>query len=242
MNDVRLIGTAITPELRAAQDRLLSRPDVPGPSAADLAAEVQEGRRRLLAELLARVGQRYFAATLENYQAACPKQREVVAALTAYADQFQAERAAGNGIVLFGSSGTGKDHLLLGAARLAIVKHGARIVWRNGVDLFAEWRDLIGGEGSEMSRVYHYARPDVLILSDMLPLGEEVTAFQRQVLLQIIDFRYRQCRPTWLSLNVQNGEEAIGRMGMALFDRICHGTLVRFCNWPSYRAAKARKL
>lgn len=233
----------ITPALQRVIDRILSRQMMPEPPAhVATDDEIARARQKRIADLLADAGKRYHAATLASYEVTCAKQGEVVNALYAYAGRFDRERVAGNGVLLFGPSGTGKDHLLLGAARLAILKHGASVRWRNGVDLYSEWRDLIDSGQSEWERIRTYTNPDVLILSDPLTCGEAITGFQSQVLMQIVDRRYRNCQPTWISLNVMDGDEAQIRMGRPILERLSHGTLVRFCNWPSYRAAKARKL
>ena len=142
---------------------------------------------------------------------------------------------AGGGIVLFGPCGTGKDHLLVAAAREVIAKHSARVEWRNGMDLFGDFRDLIANHGTEREFLTSLVHPDVLVISDPLPPAGSLTEFQSSLLLRILDRRYRQLKPTWISVNVANGQEADARMGAACWDRIKEGALAAYCSWPSWR-------
>jgi DNA replication protein DnaC len=157
-----------------------------------------------------------------------------VDALRQYGDNIEDEVAQGNGIVLFGPSGGGKDHLLIGLARAAI-KARLKVDWDNGQDLYGRFRDAMGSNEPEFVMVREYTAPDVLILSDPLPPQGSLTDFQSATLFRILDARYRICRPTWVTLNVASGAEAESRMGVSLVDRLRHGSLCVWCNWPSYR-------
>ncbi len=58
------------------------------------------------------------------------------------------------------------------------------------------------------------------------------------MMFRIVDKRYRENRPTWLTLNVSSGAEAAERIGVQTYDRLRHSAMGLFCNWPSYRKAK----
>ena len=67
------------------------------------------------------VGPRYADATLDNYTTDTESQESALRSILAYADDMKHEvMDLGTNIVLFGSTGTGKDHLLIGLARRAI--------------------------------------------------------------------------------------------------------------------------
>ncbi len=59
----------------------------------------------------------------DDYSVDRPEHAKVVAALRAHADHLPAQVMAGNGVVLFGPPRTGKDRLLIGLARIEIVRH-----------------------------------------------------------------------------------------------------------------------
>jgi DNA replication protein DnaC len=108
--------------------------------------------------------------------------------------------------------------------------------WKNGMDLYGDMRDLIDNRNrSEDKFIKEMTLPDILILSDSLPPRGCITEFQSQVLFRILDTRYRNCRPTWVTLNVRGAAEADERLGAQLVDRLRDGALSIHCDWPSYR-------
>jgi len=195
-------------------------------------------RQDRLVEFHRAVGERLAEATLENYVCREPGQARVVEALQEYASNIVAEVAAGAGIVLFGPSGSGKDHLLTALGRVAIGKYGLKLRWSNGMDLLGELRDRIAENEAEEQWVKRMARPDVLYISDPIPPRGELTTYQSSMLGRVLDRRHRDRRPTWVSMNVSHSTEADAIMGAPLVDRLKAGAIAAFCNWPSYRKSR----
>jgi len=195
-------------------------------------------RQARLRDFAQTVGQRFAGATLESYQVTTGEQRKAVDALQSYAANIRERVADGDGIVLFGSAGSGKTHLLVAAGKVAI-EAGLLVAWANGQDLFARFRAAIDGDGSESKIVRELVAPDVLILDDVLPPGGNLTEYQATCLYRIVDARYCALRPTWATMNVAGGEEAEHGMGAQVVDRLRHGALTLFCNWASYRKVQA---
>jgi len=191
---------------------------------------VARSRRQNWADLLGQCGVRYADATFENYEADTELQRMVVASLRHHV--IACDR---HGVLLFGPSGTGKDHLLIALAREAITAGLESICWVNGRDLFGESRDRMDGDQSEFSLVCKYTAPQVLILSDPEPPIGTVTAHQADLLYRIVDRRNRNLKATWVTMNVVDGKDAEGRLGVKIVDRLRDDALALFCNWPSYR-------
>jgi len=219
--------------------------------------QAEERQRRLSANgFMHAQGSRYAGCRLSTFEITCPGQRRVVDALKSYLDDFPSQVAAGAGIVLFGPSGTGKDHLLVGLAGEAIYthdkinawdvqkddppKHPYEIVRVRGADLFEQMRSTMDADATEADIIDPLTYADVLILSDPVPIRGAVTSFQTDVLYRIIDRRYAWQKPTWATLNVASGAEADERLGVALADRLRDGTLCLYCDWPSYRKPKPR--
>jgi DNA replication protein DnaC len=219
---------AITEEQRDARQRF---------EAARAAKADLEQRRAVWLSLLRAIGKRYETAAFASYATPHKGQADAVAKLTAYADNAAAELDAGNGIVLFGPSGTGKDHLLLATARAVLRRRHVTMAWINGVALFAAFRDGLDCEGRESSGLARYKTPQVLILSDPLPPVGELSPFQASKLLEVIDHRYREQKATWVSINVAHRDEADKRLTPAIADRLRHGALTIHCHWPSHRRA-----
>jgi DNA replication protein DnaC len=190
--------------------------------------------KRRLTSLLKHIGRRYEHCALDNYDVKSEKQREVLGTVCTYVGRLEIQIASGNGLVLFGPPGTGKDHLLIGAAREA-VSLGFAVLWCNAQDLFGALRDAIDADRPESKVLAEYTAPSVLVLSDPVPQFGRLTEYQANMLWRIIDRRYRDCKPTWMSLNVKSGGEAGEKLGTSLVDRLRDGATYAFCDWPSYR-------
>jgi DNA replication protein DnaC len=184
--------------------------------------------------LIGDVGELYRDATLESYEVRNSAQQTVVSSLAAYCQRGRDNVRAGRGIILYGPSGSGKDHLLIGVAKKAI-GGGFNVSAVTGPTLASELRGLIDSGEPEGRFFERYTGPDVLLLSDPVPPGGTLTAFQAEGLYRIVDARYRAKRAIWSTINVSSGAEADQRVGSAIVDRLRDGALCLPCNWPSYR-------
>lgn len=200
----------------------------------------QELQRRAanLQTFIASRGERYADCKLSTYDCEYEKQREVVKALREYGCAIHENVKGGLGIVAFGPKGTGKDHLLSAMAVHAI-RAGHNVMWVNGAELFGEFRDNIGDQRrTEAAIVRSYVTPAILYLSDPLPPMGSVTEFQATTLFRILDARYSRRKPTWCSVNVNDGTELEQRLGPQNADRLRDGALALYCSWPSYRKVR----
>lgn len=168
-------------------------------------------------------------------KAVASRQRAVVDAVRAYGQSVEENIRQGRGIVLAGPPGTGKDHLLVGLM-YAAVGAGLTVEWRNGMDLFGAVRDGIGNGTDERDMLDSLVRPDVLVLSDPVPPWGPLTQFQAAFLFRVIDRRYRDLKPVWVTTNT-SGDATDGKLGAALVDRLRDGAVSLVCDWPSYRTA-----
>jgi len=232
-------------------------PVCPGPIHPDpLRPPLQQAasRQRLLdaawADVIRQVGKRYTSCRLQTFtpadiSPARERQAAVLEAVAQFIVDIRQHVAQGRNIVLFGPPGTGKDHLLVSVLHAAVgqlvtpATPTLSVRWTNGIDLYSRLRDVIGSdERTELAEWRSWVAPQILYLSDPIPPFGKLSDFQAAFLLRIIDARYRHCRPTYVSLNVKNGEDAADRMGPQVLDRLKHGALVCWCHWPSYRDAE----
>jgi DNA replication protein DnaC len=183
-------------------------------------------------------GDRYANCRLGNYGTDHPGQADAVATLTEYCRTMPDRIADGEGVILFGPKGTGKDHLLVALARVAI-HAGKYLMWQNGMDLFGDIRDAMDKGDSERALVNRLVHPDVLYLSDPLPPFGNLTPHQATMLFRILDARYSRSKPTWVSVNVVSGLELDDRLGAQNGDRLRDNSICILCDWPSYRKARA---
>lgn len=233
--------------LAATMDRILSKipepvqltPEQAERDAANrerwLREQADQKRRERIGAVVSMVGKRYRNATLDTFQATSDEQKTVVGHVREYAENIEQRAKDGAGLFLIGPPGTGKDHLMIAVLKAASVAD-LKVLWTDGMELFAGARDNIDANRTEAAWLSRYTAPDVLAISDPVPpLGEVKEGFQLATLFSIIDRRYRDMRPTLMTLNVASREEAEKRMSVNIVDRLAHGALVLRCNWPSFR-------
>jgi len=183
-------------------------------------------------------GKRYSGCTLENYQCRCEQQRKQLAKVRGYADQLAENFQNGRGLTLFGPCGTGKDHLSAAICRQAVWQLSKRVLWVDGMRLFADLRDSFdSSKASEASIVDRYARAEVLAISDPLPIVGDISPFQSGALFRIIDARYSAMLPTIVTVNMTPADAEV-RLGTAIVDRLRDSSLMIHCNWESFRKPK----
>lgn len=199
-----------------------------------------ERRERLQrwSEISSSLGNRYARCRLHNFEVEHGRQRHVVEQLEAFAQEMPDAVGRGDSLIVCGPVGTGKDHLLAACLRAAVVHYGMTARWMNGLDLYGEIRDRMDARDysfSEESFVRRLSAPQILALSDPLPPVGEPRQFGIEMLMRIVDRRYRDLKSTWLTMNAATRDDAEKLLSVPIIDRLCHNGHVIFCNWPSHR-------
>lgn len=227
--------------------RILSRPNLPEVSDEEWKRrQDQEERSRRGGEaedLIRSIGKRYADCTLASFQPfGKPEdqeaQRKVIEQIKKFGQNMLSHTARGGGLILYGPPGTGKDHLLVSLMRHAILAYGMRVHWCNGQTLFGDFRDNIDKATSERELLAKYVRPLVLGISDPVPPKGEISSYAASMLYRIIEDRYRELKPTWVTVNVGDAKEASRELSGPILDRLRDTSVAVFCNWPSYRQAR----
>lgn len=221
----------MTPEQQAAADERIR-----------LETEQTQRRSRALAidQLAGRLGKRYAPsrASFDRYQIYHDNQKPVVARLKALLPTLREFIANGRGILLCGTVGTGKDHLLA-SMLYAALEVGVSCDWLCGLDLFARFRDAIGSDRRESEVIATFAKSDVLAISDPTPpMSLKDEAWRIEQLYRVIDARNRALKSTWATINVNSPAEAEARLSSQVFDRLRDGAELMGCFWPSFREGK----
>lgn len=209
--------------------------DLPMVSVTDLSE-----REYIWSQVVRKMGPRYAEVSISKFQfhgtaEEQARQREVIEAVRKFGGSVVERTRTGQGVIFFGSSGTGKDMLQSALMRNAC-KLGLKVDWINGMDLFGEFRDRMDAKGkSEEAKFRALAEPDILAISDPLPPSGQLTTFQMTVMSRLVDRRYRLMKPVWITVNAASRAEAERRMGHSTVDRISEQALVVFTDWPSYR-------
>lgn len=198
--------------------------------------ESQISRKANWTAIEKRIGKRYSRCTFDSYVAETPRQREALEAVRKHAFNLPGLIAkGGGGMLLFGSAGTGKDHLAICALRAAVMYHGLTAEAIDGQLLFSKARDVIQSDTREQDFISTFTRPEILLISDPVPIGMSPTEFQQSTLWRIYDARYRDEKPTWTTANVVNRDELERRLGVQLADRMRDQALCLFFDWESHR-------
>lgn len=224
-------------------ESIMSRPIVEPPDLEEQARrEASERRIDHWRSLIKSVGDRYRTCRLENFELSAEEahrtnQQDALQRLGALRDHMREHVSSGGNVILYGPPGTGKDHLLVALLHCAI-GCDFKVDWRNGQDLFGDFRDRIDTNRSEESSIRQYEMPHILAISDPVPPKGSASDFTTTMLYRIIDRRYRCLRSTWITANVAKADEARAELSGPIFDRLSDNCLAVFCNWPSYRRSR----
>lgn len=195
----------------------------------------KQSRNRHFRRILDERGKRYHNCNFQNYTIQCEAQKTAVVKLQKYLTNLEQHVSAGDGVVLYGPTGTGKDHLLVAAIGYAVIRHGINLVWRDGMTIFSDIREAFSDNESENSIIRELCRPEILAISDPLPPEAHLSEFRKETLFRILDARYSNRKPTWITTNVKDSVEMEHRLGVASTDRIRDGATAIHCNWESHR-------
>lgn len=183
--------------------------------------------------------QRYRLCELSEFDCRPPgdtAKRKALEGVMEFIGELSDHRDSGTGALFYGPPGTGKDHLATCIIRAACLQHGHTAKYLNGIDWYGEIRDAMNDDRrTEKALMAECVRPDWLVLSDPLPPIGDLTVHQAGMLFRLMDARQSANKPTIVTVNVENGAEAVKRMGGATWDRMKDGVWVFPCAWPTFR-------
>lgn len=195
-------------------------------------------RVRNLAALDAAFGPRLAEKAIQGsraFQADTPAQKAAMRSLRGAVDDCVALDKLGAGVILAGPVGTGKSLLAAIGVRTIVSRWAIRAEWVTGSNLFAKLRSFVSSGDDDTEFIDELTEALILVLDDIVPPDGCLTGFQAAALLRIVDARYVAKRPTWVTMNIRNGDEAAARIGGAVYDRLRENAVAIFCDWPSYR-------
>lgn len=179
-------------------------------------------------------GKRYADCSLSGFTCTSDAQSRAVERLRGYCQEIEDRAAKGDGVFLFGSCGTGKDHLAMAVAKAFIAATAKQVVWTSGAMLFEKLRDSFDGNASESSVLSYYVRASLLWISDPVPVKGELTQYQAESLYRLIDERYNNRLPVLVTANLEPKQADIV-MGPAIARRLRESTMQIHCNWPMHK-------
>lgn len=205
--------------------------------------EADERRRQwMLRDVLTHIGDRYQpnSVSLDNYQTLHKGQAQILGRVRALAERLPELVKQGESIVWYGTPGTGKDHMMHSLLHIVTGRCGLSARWIPGYRLYARLRATISrsrGE-SEWEVLDELTGRNVLAVSDPIPPGADPSSWELNKLFAVIDQRYQNNRPTWLTMNVASEAEAAEKLTTQIWDRLIDRGHRLPCFWPSFRAER----
>ena len=209
-------------------------------------ANEEQRRQRAVSEAMGslanQLGQRYSPeraklATFRLHEDAAVAARQTVVLSALRSINLCETIRAGGGLVLVGTVGSGKDHLLA-AMLYGACRAGFSCFWLGGQEFYGELRDRMDSGESEGKRFAELKRPDVLAISDPLPPYGSPSDWNVSQVYRLVDRRYRDLRCTWITINAKDDAEADEKLSAPVWDRLRENALILRCFWPSFRETK----
>lgn len=196
---------------------------------------------------------RFLTATLDTFEVSDSKRRAALRAARLFADAVGAPEW--RVLWLIGTPGTGKTHLASGIVRHVIEQHyPLTAAIRTVGEIIAEHRSLWDPYHREQRRAHNEtiareggspSRPtttdelaawlgsrSLLVIDDLgaTRLGDA----ELEILFNVVDLRYRACRPTVITSNLP-ARDLAEQLGLRLTDRLQERATIVPCAWPSRR-------
>ncbi len=200
---------------------------------------------------MADAGRRYIQATLESFElhgtdAEQRLQSDVMQSIQRFCDTMPSCVNDGRNAFFIGTVGAGKDHLMIGMLR-KLVASGfcsqftedptAAVKWASATEMFGELMDAIGSN-SVGEVIARYVRPQLLVISDVLPSNEALKEFPIDCLFRIVDARQRRMKATWVNANVADDADAVAKISAKIVSRLRQDALCLRMTWADYRRTK----
>ncbi|GHA74979.1 ATP-binding protein [Cognatilysobacter bugurensis] len=171
--------------------------------------------------------------TLGNWRPCNKAQQVAHRAISAYAANLRAHLQTGKGLTLLGPPGVGKSHLCYGliAAAYEAGVYARYVVWGDVVD---RTKAAFGQRDSEDARLVERLKGlDLLVLDEIgVRSGSD---WDQALLFSLVDYRYRQQRPTIVASNLT--AETLDGIGERAADRLREANVTVTIPGESRRAA-----
>lgn len=206
---------------------------------AEEARQKQEDAERFVARALSQSGipLRFRDRGFGNFVAKNDGQKKALEIAIAFYENWPDTVKRGAFLIFQGNAGTGKTHLACAVAH-NLLRQGYTAAYMNAIDAIRVLRDTWRRDSAktETQALETFERLDLLVLDE---IGVQFsTDAERTQLFDILNRRYRDCKPTILLTNLDlQGMETV--LGERTFDRFREVATVVTFDWESQRKRAA---
>lgn len=180
------------------------------------------------------MGRRFESATFEGYEPVNGKAAKYKGVCERFAANFQEFKKRGTSLVMCGAPGTGKNHLAAAICK-AVIDHGEKAVHTTAIKLVRRVKETWGAgkQETEQEAIDLFVEPALLVIDEVgVQFGSQA---EQIILMEVINSRYADMRPTILISNLSAGELEMF-IGPQIVDRFYDGNSgVLYFDWQSYR-------
>ena len=186
------------------------------------------------------LGKRFDDATFDTYDTTSREQEIVKRTCQRYAETFSDRFVSGDGMILSGNPGTGKNHLAASIAK-SVFDQNRTVLHTTVTRMMREVKESWGksSEKTEREVVNSFINPDLLIIDEVgIQFG---TTAEQVIFMDIINSRYGDMRPTIL-ITMNSLEDVAKILGPQIIDRFREGksSILKF-DWQSHRGNAANR-
>ena len=197
-------------------------------------------RARRVAELLKKshMPERLARSTLSGFEHwFSPAAKKGLDAVERFVRDWEKNREAGRGLYLCGGVGTGKTHLVSGAARELIHCEGVPTLFHTAPELLDRLRPSAGSDDRE-AWASAAMTAELLVLDDLG--AETATEWAKERIFVLVNHRYRANLPTVYTSNI--GPKGLaGHLGDRTASRIIETCEFVLMDGPDHRVESRRK-
>ena len=178
---------------------------------------------------------RFQGKRFAQYVAQTGGQRNALNVCQRYAAKLQDTTKGGESLLLIGRPGTGKTHLATSIAH-ELIDSGCRALYSTANEIARRVRNTYAARAEESEEdVFEDLNRTALLIVDEIATTQQ-SEHALRVLFEIVDWRYRECRPLILISNL-NAEELKAAIGERIVDRMSEIAATVAFDWRSQRAA-----
>lgn len=190
-------------------------------------------RRECFDRLDRDLGARFRHATLKGIEQYHPNQKAVLQRLWEIAGNIESHVRDGFGLILHGPVGTGKTHMATSLLRTA-AHRGIRTRYVDAMTFYTDVGDTMKTRWTKADIIRPLEHAELLLIDDPTPavgLSDE----RARILEELVRVRYTHARPTWITSNFADDDQAMAMLGAQVWSRLAERAEIIRCAWPDYR-------